>query len=92
MQIKEGLRPMGQASAGAVAKDGGQSNLKTGQHTSSCVKNQTEEVTMHNDQPLVKGGCGHSAEELEFSAVVCGVCAAVFILVLVVGIGIKLFA
>lgn len=83
---------MGQASAGAVAKDGGQSNLKTGKHTSSCVKSQIKEVIMHNDEPLVKGGCGRSAEGLRFSAKTCGVCFGLaFLLMLVVGIA-KLLA
>lgn len=90
MEMNEGLRPMGQASAGAVVKDGGQSSLYAGKFTSSCVKNQTiKEVAMENDEPLVKGGCGRSAEELMFSAKVC----AVLTVLMLAGIGVAvLFA
>ena len=87
MMKQEGLR-VGQA-PGAVVKDGGQSNLLCGQYTSSCIKNQIrKEVIMEGkEQPLVKGGCGHSDHEVEQSGMICGVCCLVMLmLLLLIGI------
>lgn len=75
MSKKRGLR-MGQT-PGAVAEDGGQSTLgRREQYTPSSQKSQTfnKEVAMENDESLVMGGCGHSAEDLMFSAKVCAFC------------------
>ena len=69
--------------------DGGQSKPYCGQYTSSSVKNQiVKEVIMQDyDEPLVKGGCGHSDREVGQSAMICGVCFGLMLLLLI-GIGI----
>lgn len=39
------------------------------------------------EQPLVKGGCGHSDHEVEQSGMICGVCCLVMLmLLLLIGI------
>lgn len=56
-------------------------------HDHKC-DNQCEHCTCHKDEePLILGGQGHSAEDIEFSANVCG-CCLIMIVVLIVGIGI----
>ena len=75
MDKKIGLR-MGQT-PGAVAEDGGQSMLaRHEQYTPSSQKSQPEnmEGVMKNDEFLISGGCGHSAEDLMFSANVLAFC------------------
>lgn len=44
---------------------------------------------MKNDEPLVKGGCGHSAEELEFSAMVIFVIFCVIFILLLISCVVK---
>ena len=64
---------MGQTS-GAVAEDGGQS-IATSMDNILCLHRKStrnKEAVMKNDDSLVRGGCGHSAEEVKLSAGVCG--------------------
>lgn len=37
---------------------------------------------MKNNEPLVKGGCGHSAEDVLFSGMVSGIVFLVFLILL----------
>lgn len=37
---------------------------------------------MKNNDPLIKGGCGHSAEDVEFSAIVSGIVFLAFLILL----------
>ena len=88
---QEGLR-VGQAH-GAVVKDGGQSKPYCGQYTSSCVKNQIrKEVVMDNQEPLVKGGCGHPDREIYESGLICGACGVCLCLILMLFVGIAIIA
>lgn len=85
MLKNKGLR-VGQT-PGAEAEDGGQSTLgRREQYTPSSQKSQPQnkEEVMKNEEPLVMGGCGHSAEDLVFSAKVCAFCMIAAIVVLAV--------
>jgi hypothetical protein len=43
-------------------------------------------MAMKNDEPLVKGGCGHSAEDVEFSAKIIIFVCFVFLFFLLISI------
>ena len=51
----------------------------TDEYTPENRKSQTMKGYNMEDNPLVMGGCGHTAEELENSALICTVC---FVLIL----------
>ena len=53
------------------------------EYTSDSSKCQASGKEFDMDTPLVKGGCGHSAKELEDSALICTVSAIVLAVILV---------
>ena len=77
MKLKKEVLRVGQT-PGAVAEAGGQSMLSRGMDnvlpTSLNVNPYIKEVVMKSDDFPVKGGCGHSDEELLFSSAVCALC------------------
>lgn len=77
MSITKGTDRMESASGLSVANDG--IHRPHGEYTSDSMKSQTMKKGIDMEDNLVKGGCGHSAEELEASAIICTVA---FILVL----------
>ena len=49
-------------------------------------------VLMIVPEPLVKGGCGHSDEDVMFSAMVCGICFGLMVLIFIGIVIAKIFA
>ena len=41
---------------------------------------------MKNEEPIVKGGCGHSAEDVEFSAMITGFVYFVFLILVLISL------
>lgn len=93
MDVKEGSRFKGQAQTCSVAKEVNPwYDMVNVPPVNQNCKSLTGECKMEQEEPLVKGGCGHTAEEVEFSAMVCGICFGLMVL-LFIGIGIaRLFA
>lgn len=82
MSINEGTDRMVKASGLSVANDG--IHRPHGEYTSDSMKSQTMKKGIDMEDNLVKGGCGHSAEELEASAIICTVAFVLMLAILIV--------
>lgn len=79
----EGTGRMSEPPRQSVASDG--FHQTTVEYTSENGKCQTMKGnSMEDSLDLVKGGCGHSAKELEDSALVCTICFIILAAILIV--------
>ena len=81
MSITKGTDRMESASGLSVANDG--IHRPHGEYTSGSLESQAKGKEFDMETPLVKGGCGHSAKELEDSAMICVVSAIVIAVIMV---------
>ena len=81
MSNLKGTDRMDSASGLSVAND--DIHRPLGEYTSESSKSQTQKGYTMEDN-LIKGGCGHSAEELEASALICTISFILMVVMLIV--------
>ena len=81
MSNLKGTDRMDSASGLSVAND--DIHRPLGEYTSGNSKSQAKKGYTMEDNPLVKGGCGHSEQELEDSAIICTVSFILMVVILI---------